>query len=222
MINDVERSLGKDYRGDINFLIEEYMPFIIKSISETTGKYVSLENSEELSVRLLAFNEAVEKYEDNRGGFLSFCKLVISSRIKNYLKRENKENNKVSFEELIAQGIEIKEDHTNVGEDKEELLREINILKSEIGEFGFTLDDLVEEAPKHGDTRRNALKLSEKVSKVKELTDHLFEKKRLPIKKISLRFTVTEKVIKRSKKFITTGIIIYYKNFRNLKLWIKK
>lgn len=47
MIHNVEKDLGKDYKGNINQLIEEYMPFIIKAISETTGRYVSLENSEE-------------------------------------------------------------------------------------------------------------------------------------------------------------------------------
>ena len=31
---------------DINILIKEYMPLIIKSISSTTGKYVSVENDD--------------------------------------------------------------------------------------------------------------------------------------------------------------------------------
>lgn len=44
----------------------------------------------------------------------------------------------------------------------------------------------------------------------------------LSIKRISLQFNVTEKIIKGSKKFIITVIIIFDKNYRNLKLWIKR
>ena len=95
-------------------------------------------------------------------------------------------------------------------------------LKEELNMFGFSFEDLVHEAPKHADTRANALDLSEKVSKDKPLVDFMYTKMRLPIKQISLKYRVTEKVIKGSKKFIITGIIIFYRNFRNLKLWIKR
>ena len=50
----------------------------------------------------------------------------------------------------------------------------------------------------------------------------MYEKRRLPIKQISVKFSVTEKVIKRSKKFIISVVIIIDKNFRNLRLWIKR
>lgn len=109
----------------------------------------------------------------------------------------------------------------NPVDDKRLLIEEIESLKQEINSFGFTLDDLAEEAPKHSDTRKNAISISKKVSKDEPLTDFMFEKKRLPIRQISLKYTVTEKIIKGSKKFIITGIIIFYKNFRNLTLWVK-
>ncbi|MEG0326111.1 MAG: sigma factor, partial [Cellulosilyticaceae bacterium] len=66
---------------DINEVIEGYMPMIIKTISDTTGKYVSAENSEELSIGLMAFIEAIERYEEERGEFTSFAKLIIKSRV---------------------------------------------------------------------------------------------------------------------------------------------
>ncbi|MEO2602719.1 RNA polymerase subunit sigma, partial [Clostridium butyricum] len=46
--------------------------------------------------------------------------------------------------------------------------------------------------------------------------------RRLPIKKIVLRFGVTEKVVKRSKKFIIAVVIIINKNLSALKNWIRK
>ena len=69
--------------------------------------------------------------------------------------------------------------------------------------------------------KRN-VKLSEEISKEEEFTSFMYVKKRLPIKRIVLRFAVTEKVIKRSKKFIISVVIIFDKNLSALKNWIRK
>ena len=207
---------------DINELIEEYIPFIIKTISKFTNRYVNIENDEEYSIGLLSFYEAVQKYNNDKGPFLPFAQLVITSRLKNYYNKENKHNVHISIDSMEEEGISIKEKLSNPIEDKSELIYEMDQLKKEINMFGFSLDDLVDEAPKHADTRANALNLSQKVSEDKPLVDFMYTKKRLPIKQISLKYRVTQKVIKGSKKFIITGIIIFYKNFRNLKLWIKR
>ncbi|MBM6860973.1 RNA polymerase subunit sigma [Clostridium saudiense] len=214
-INDIKNK-------SVDKLIQDYMAFIVKTVSSITGRYVSIENDDELSIALIAFKEAIDKYEESRGSFSSFAKLVISSRVKNYLIKENRNNKVESIEALKEKGIDISEVAEVVVEESDELSNEIGKLKGEIEAFGFTFEDLVDEAPKHEDTRKNAIELSEKVSKEKTLTDFMYEKRRLPIKKISVKFSVTEKVIKRSKKFIISVVIIIDKNFRNLRLWIKR
>jgi DNA-directed RNA polymerase specialized sigma subunit len=206
---------------DVNELIEKHMPFIIKSISDVTGRYVSCENDEELSVGLLGFHEAIERYDNEKGHFLSYAKLVIGSRIKNYLKSENKHQHS-SLEELLDKGLEIKDEYLEEKDDNGILLEEINKLKNEISSFGFTLEDLANEAPKQQATRMNAISLSEKISNEEELTSFMYLKRRLPIKRIVLQFSVTEKVIKRSKKFIISVVIIFDKNLRALRNWIRK
>lgn len=76
--------------GDINEIVEENIGFIINTISKVTGKYVSIENDDEFSIGLMAFVEALDKYNQEKGPFLSFAKIVIESRIKNYLAKEKK------------------------------------------------------------------------------------------------------------------------------------
>lgn len=205
-----------------NEFIEEHFSFIIKSISKVTKRYVSIENDEEFSIGVLAFHEAMKKYSEDKGPFLPFASLVISSRIKNYLLKENKHRLDPSLESLKEEGIEFSEEIINPVENQNYLKDEIENLKVHMKEFGFDFEDLVDDAPKHKKTRENAINLSEKVSKEKPLVDFMYEKKRLPIKRISLQFNVTEKIIKGSKKFIITVIIIFDKNYRNLKLWIKR
>ena len=221
MLGCVLIDLNVNENTSVNELIEKHMPFIIKSISDVTGRYVSCENDEELSVGLLGFHEAIERYDNEKGHFLSFAKLVIGSRIKNYLKGENKHQHS-SLEELLDKGLEIKDEYLEQKEDNSILVDEINRLKTEINSFGFTLEELANEAPKQQATRKNAINLSEEISKDEEFTSFMYVKKRLPIKRIVLKFSVTEKVIKRSKKFIISVVIIIDKNFSVLKNWIRK
>ena len=214
-INDIN---GKD----INILIDNYMPLIIKTVSSITGRYVSVKNDDEFSIALMAFKEAVDKYDENKGIFSSFAKLVISSKVKNHLVRENKYRKVESIEELSENGINIEDIYHTEIESSDEISIEIGKLKDEINKFGFSFEDLVEEAPKHDDTRKRAISISEKVNDEVILKNFIYEKRRLPIKQISLKFSVTEKILKISKRFIISVVIILDKNFRNLKLWIRR
>lgn len=221
MLECVLVDLNVDKNTDVNELIKKHMPFIIKSISDVTGRYVSCENDEELSVGLLGFHEAIERYDNEKGHFLSYAKLVIGSRIKNYLKGENRHQHS-SLDELVDKGLDIKDEYFEPKEDNSILIEEINKLKIEISSFGFTFEDLVNEAPKQQATRKNAIILSEEISKEEEFTSFMYLKKRLPIKRIVLKFSVTEKVIKRSKKFIISVVIIIDKRLNALRNWIRK
>lgn len=207
---------------EINQLINEYRGLIVKSISSITGRYVSVENDDEYSIGLMAFVEAVDRYEPHRGAFSSFAKLVICSRVKNHLLKEGLEQKVEYIEELKDRGINIDGVKVTEIEDSGVLTREIESLGRELQLFGFTFEDLVEEAPKHEDTRRRAISISEKINEEAMLKNFMYEKRRLPIKQISTRFSITEKIIKGSKKFIISVVVILDKNLRNLKLWIRR
>lgn len=207
---------------DIDTLIEDNMAFIIKCITSVTGKYVSLDNDDELSIGLIAFTEAVKKYDINKGHFYSFAKLVITSRIKSYIIREHKNTNNISLDELTENGIDISNICSSPIENKDALIDEINNFKIELRSFGLTLEALADDAPKHEDTRRRAVEVSETISEDKIITNIIFDKKRLPIKQISLKYNVTEKILKRSKNFIISLVIIFFRKYRNLLLWIRK
>lgn len=160
-----------------NEFIEEHFPFIIKSISKVTKRYVSIENDEEFSIGILAFHEAMKKHSEDKGPFLPFANLVISSRIKNYLLKENKHRLDPSLESLKEEGIEFSEEMLNPIEDRSHLKDEIKNLKLHISEFGFDFEDLVDDSPKHKKTRENAINLSKKVSEEKPLVDFMYEKR---------------------------------------------
>lgn len=210
---------GQDYTN-INQLIENYIPFIIKQVSTVTKRYVSIENDETFSVGLLAFYEAIRKYDESKGNFLSFAQLVISSRIKNYLKAENNRSSLIFLEDLPE--FDLESYCSSPIEDQDLLYLEIEDLNGLLKNFGFTLEHVAEEAPKHTTTRQTAIELGYKVSTDSPLVNWMYTKKRLPITQIIEKYHATKKIIHRSKKFIITVIIIFDKNFRNLKLWIRR
>ena len=105
----IEENINDIKNTSIDKLIQDYMAFIVKTVSSITGRYVSVENDDELSIALIAFKEAIDKYEESRGSFSSFAKLVISSRVKNYLIKENRNNKVESIEALKDKGIDISE-----------------------------------------------------------------------------------------------------------------
>ncbi|WP_053984460.1 sigma factor [Niameybacter massiliensis] len=209
---------------DADDLIEDYIPFIVKVISSITHRYVSIENDEEFSIGLSSFYEAICKYDAHKGDFLPFAQLVIRSRLLNYLNSEKKHAilDSLDTEQAINIG-QLKVEYLETTLDGVDLVaEEVQVLTTVLQDFKFDLVSLCTEAPKHEKTRTNAIDISEKVSKDQPLVDLMYLKKRLPITRISLKYNITQKILKGSKKFIITVIIIFDKNLRNLKLWIRK
>lgn len=205
-----------------NETIKKHLPFIIKTVSEITGRYVTLEH-DEVSIALLAFNEAIDKYEKERGPFLAFAKLVITSRLLTYLKRENKQSQHTSLDELQAAGIELTQDLCQpMVENQSQLKQELDLLKGQLKSFGFDLEALATDCPKHRDTRTRAIMLSCQINDDKSMVQKIYEKLRLPIKLISVTYEVTEKFIKGNKKFIITVVIMFDKNYKTLLQWVQK
>lgn len=208
-------------RVDKNQMIQEHIPFIIKTVIEVAGRYVTLEN-DEMSIALLAFNEAIDKYDETRGPFLAFAKLVIRSRVLTYLQADQKNQKMISIEALHEAGIDLPEScYQPMVSDSRELQWELDLLKEQLLKFGFDLESLASECPKHRDTRLKAITLSEQINEDKSIVFKLYEKLRLPIRLISMQYQVTEKFVKGSKKFIITVVIIFDKQFKTLLTWIE-
>jgi len=200
-------------------VIEDHLPFIVHTITQVTRRYVEVENSEELSIGLMAFDEAMQKYHPDRGAtFLSFARLVITSRIKDLMSKERNNFKSISLEQMTEEsGVEIGITDANL---ENEVALEVKKWEALLKKFGFDLEQLVDEIPKHVDTRNNAIDLSEKISDEDDIVDHMYKKYKLPITKVILRFRTTKKIINRSKKFIIATVVILTKNLVLLRQWV--
>ena len=167
----------------------------------------------------MAFTEAVEKYQSEKGVFLAFAKLVIVSRLKNYAEKEKKHEKVVSLDELYESGQDFQAEEAEEQDDY--LQQEILRYKKELLFFGLTFEKLADEAPRHKDTRETALDAAEKAGKDEEIVEETYRKRKLPIRRVAVLAELTEKVIKRSKSFILSAMIIFAKEFPSLLYWIR-
>ncbi|MDM8533854.1 sigma factor [Clostridiaceae bacterium HSG29] len=197
-----------------NEIIEKYTPFIIKTASKILGKYIEVENDEELSVALLAFDESINKYSEEKGGFISFSSLVIESRIKDYLRKLNK----IKFDD--SETIELIEDKCQF-ENEVSLNDELKRYKKILLKYGINFETLADKSPVHKKTRCKCFYLVNEMKDNKLLIDLIKIKKKLPITNISKQYDISKRVLKYSKQYILSLLIVYIYEFDELREYIE-
>lgn len=183
------------------------------------GEKIALDNLDKLVEHHMAFSEAVSKYEEERGNFLGFAKLVIESRLKTHFEKKKKEAVEVSLEAMQEEGLNFAEEEEE--EHSDSLHEEILQYREELLLFGLTLEILADHAPKHRDTRKTAVTVAETASEDEETVEETYQKKKLSIRRVANLAKVTEKIVKGSKEFILAVMIIFVKQFPELVYWIK-
>lgn len=180
-------------------LIEDYTPFIIKTASKASNSYIDVKNSDEYSIALIAFNEAIDKYDEKKGSFLGFAAMVINFRLRDYSSKT------MPYQSELKENIADKSDFT----ERLDLRNQIELFASKLKSFNITMDELVEASPKHYDTRVRSVKMAKYIIDVEELKSNFYRLKRLPVLILSKAFEVTTKTIKRTRKFtIATTIVL--------------
>ena len=192
------------------YTVEAYFPFIIKTVSEVTNRYVEVENSIELSIAMEKFYLANETYDDSKGSFLTYAKTLMRNAVIDYLRKQKSEDFLTHEDEM--QLI----DHSSSVHDQVAL----KLYEEELEPFHITFDKLIDHAPVHAVTRRNLIDLGKKLAEDPLVVQHLYEKKRLPISVIAKRYDVSEKVIKSHKLFLIAILVAFEKQVDIVIDWI--
>lgn len=228
----LEEAVHLVQQGDIalqNDLIDSYKPFIAKTVSSVCKRYIH-ETDDEFSIGLIAFNEAIQKYDSNKGSsLLSFADILIKRRVIDYIRSQTKhqsmtleltevqeeDSNQSSLEAEMS--LEEYQKKTEAEQRREEILQFSQILH----DFGLSFQDLVENSPKHEDARKNAMTVATILVNHDELKESFLEKKRLPIKQLEDLVYVSRKTIERNRKYIMAISLILVGDYQYLKDYIK-
>ncbi len=199
-------------------LVECHMAFLIRTTSSVTGRYVSVEQDDAFSVALSAFAEAVERFDTGRGSFLSYAGLVIRSRLLTYLETERRRQSvEVSLDAMEENGQTLCAPQA----ERNELQEEIRQYQEELRKFQLTLEDLAQHAPKHRDTRETAVDIAQRSSEDEDIVSQTYRKRKLPVRAVSRRCAVSEKVVKTSKTFILGTLLVFVRKLPGLSAWIR-
>lgn len=211
-------------------LIKKYIPFIYKTAAKVCGQYVE-PSSDESSISLIAFNEAIDNYDGSKGAsFLSFAEMVIKRRLIDYYRKEQKIN-AVPMSNLYRPNEDVKElEILEVTEatkrfylenENRERRQELLLYKSYLEKFGISMEELVKVTPKHDDARLRAMEVARIIASDEELKCYLLNKKELPLKILELQVGVSRKTLERQRKYIIALVIILTYDFPFLHEYIK-
>lgn len=202
---------------ELNQWLHDYTPFILTTLSALKNEYVHIENDESYSIALMAFVEAVERYDIKRGSFLPYCRMVISSRVNSHLKIENKHRH-LSID--IPENNPLDKLTSEAFQTDTYLSDEILLLEKNLKHFNIPFEVLAQVGPKHSDTKQTLIAAAQKIQRDPTLMAFLYKKGRLPITKIAEQFFVSVKTLKTYKFYIIAVILIIENDLACIKEWI--
>lgn len=184
-------------------LIGDYRGFIINAARNFTRESRDITQTDAYSIALIAFNEAAEKFDPERGNFPAFAGQVMKRRLIDMARSESKYRPEIAAGELP----EIPADTGDEDEETEDLATDISWLENALAEFNISLQDLVKQTPKHRDTRCNALAMARYITNDPSLLAGLHKRKTLPFKSLLFHFRCNPKTIQRHRKYIIAACI---------------
>jgi len=219
----------KQNTEEVNRLIEEYKPFIASTVEKHLKRYVEYGIDDELSIALIAFHEAIEKYDIKKGNFLSFAKITIRHRLIDYYRKEQKIQGPVVYveqdkqqddEKLVNLYVESVKEYTEA--QKSELRRlELEEIKKELAQWGISFTDVAKSSPKQEGTRRTYLAAIDFIMNNPDIVDIIKKKKYLPVEKIATGLKIPRKRIERGRNYIIAAVLILSGDYQFINEYIK-
>lgn len=212
-------------------LIERFTPLALRVAAQVTGRYVQVGRDDEVSVCLIAFNEAIDAYRPDRGGgFLSFAELVMRRRLIDHLRRTSNhhesplsawddEDDEGDVYNAVEADQAVREHARSVeaAERAEEIARYAEALRR----YGIAFEELPEICPRHEDARRRAIEVARTVASRPELVKHLRSNGELPLKALEQLAGVSRKTLERQRKYIIAVTVILLEDFTFLRGYLE-
>lgn len=212
-------------------LIRSYTPFVMRVAAKVCGRYISVGRDDESSVALLAFNEAIAKYQSGRGSFLRFSETVIRRRLVDYHRGQGR------WRETPLSEMEVEDDEGGVYSPAEvgaalaqhraqaetaDRREDIIGYQKALAGFDITLSELARSAPKHRDARDSAKAVAKLIASRPAYVSYLKRYRILPLKDIEAEggLPVSRKTLERNRKYIIALILILTGEFEHLKGYV--
>ena len=221
---------AKSNQQALEKLVGQNETAILRCASKITHRYIT-KSDDEWSVALLAFTEAVESYDLNRGSFHKFAELVMKRRLIDYIRSQVKFSPELNVDPVVFDTEPEKEDENLsiklavaeqvARQDNNDLKYEIEAADKCFLSYGFTFFDLSECSPHAGKTKRVCAKAVQYIMKNPVLLSDLQASKQLPLKMIENNCKVPRKILERHRKYIIAAVEILHGEYPNLAEYLR-
>ncbi|MFL0194002.1 sigma-70 family RNA polymerase sigma factor [Clostridium sp. WILCCON 0269] len=211
-----------------NEFINENKNFIYKCTYSISKKYLQWENDDELSIALIAFNKACDNYSESKGNFYAYARIIIRNALIDYF-RKNKNSPLLTFDDGDYMMEKLDNDNSiskfELEFENKNRADEIIELNKELKKYKINFISLVNNSPKHKDTRNAVLDLVFKISNDSEISNSILNNKQLPVKQICMYTGLNKKFIDKWRKYIivlftifNSNKFLYIKSYLNIKV----
>ncbi len=225
---DVESLIHRIRDGETELrelLIARTMPFIRSRVMRLLGTR-QIDDTDELSVAILAFNESIDQYKAYEpGSFLRFAATVINRRIIDHQRRMKRQTRALPFSSVeFEDGLPFEESRFAaspsdfVGDI--EIEEEIALLENRLANFGMKVEDMHKETPKHTDSRILCVAAARRIIAEPAMVTSLYASRRLPVAELALKTGLHRKTIEKNRRFIILLVLLLDSELEVIKSYI--
>jgi len=218
-INLDERAMiAKESSLEMEKLISEFRPFLRSRANRFSSKHSDLQDDDLYSVAMMAFYEAIQSYDINKGHFYSFANRVIYNRIVDSVRKvyrsdttsisldDDEDDESGNSRTMLIDKQSITAYRQNVAQ--AQLVEEIEQFQMELAEWGITMAVLVEQSPKHLELQRTYKRVVSQVLEDDDILQTIHVKHYFPVKAVAELSGLPQKKVERARRFILASIII--------------
>lgn len=216
----IDSAIKASQQGDAvarNYVLEHFSPHILRVGGAFIGRYISISH-DEYSVGLAALDEAISKYNADKGAsFQAFFEIVLKRRLIDHIRKTSRvrEIPRSSLqptldEEFFDTDVEVVQAQQRYQEQTltRERADEIAALSQELSLFGLSFSDLPAHSPKHSDARKTAIRIAASLVRDGELWEGFLQRRLLPVGSLAEEQGVNRKTVERNRKYIVAVALI--------------
>lgn len=203
---------------DRNRFIQENKKFIYNIAYKVCKRNLDWSNDEELSIALIAFNNACNTYKKSKGNFFSYTSVIIKNSLIDFFRKSKKTpyllfndiENEIDGDNYIDNKVSLSKYELELENKKR--AEEIQLFSKELAKYKLSFNDLVKSSPSHIDTRNNLLNLAMKCSNNEDILKYILDKHLLPVSQITLLTGTKKKYIEKWRRYLLALILILSSN----------
>ena len=185
---------------------------------------ISNRREEHIQIGMIALQEAIAKYDEERGRFLSFAAQVIRSRLIDYERKVYRQTRNESLElvgdeeqELSYSEIQLAMSRFRKDQERELMRLEIAAYSEELAKWDLSFQELVRVSPKQERLRNRYFRVVRFLLESDELMEWMDQHHKLPIQSIIRDLGEKKRNLERGRKYILSMVVLLSGEYPRLK-----